>query len=239
MELFRYFSGSNGEALQDSFVLSVLNGKESGFYLEIGSSYPQIGSNTYLLETRYKWNGLSVDNDVLLVDEFKSHRRNEVILGDATKLDYETELKSRSFPSQIDYLQLDIDPPINTLLALKQLPLSVYRFSVITFEHDLYANKENLDIKKDAAQILKENGYVCVVNNLQTVPNVENCDGGWKPFEDWWIDGNLLQNYSFGTFNNVRWLDIFTISRKLKLQVLNFSLRMKLRNIIKTRLSSI
>lgn len=238
MDLFSYFIGSNGEALQDSFVLSVLNGKESGFYLEIGSSYPQKGNNTFLLETTYKWGGLSIENDALLVEQFKASRRNEVLLGDATKLDYEFELKSRNFPLQIDYLQLDIDPPQNTLLALKKLPLKMFRFSVITFEHDLYACEKNLTIKRDAAKILTENGYVCVVSNLQTIPKVESCDGEWKPFEDWWIDGKLLQNYNFGVFNNVRWLDIFSISRKLKIQMWNYAFGMKFKKMIKTWLRS-
>jgi len=230
---FRHFSGSNGEALQDSFVLSVLHGKESGFYLEIGSSFPQRGSNTYLLETRYKWTGLSIDIDQSMVGLFNDNRKNEVLLGDATNLNYELELKLRSFPSRIDYLQLDIDPPTNTLLAMKQLPLKKYRFSVITFEHDLYASDKSLAIKQEASQILTQNGYVCVVSNLQTIPRVKDSDGTWKPFEDWWIDEELLQYYSFGFFDSVRWIDIFAISRRFKMQVLQNAFRMRMRHRIK------
>ena len=35
--------------MQDMFVLTVLNGKTNGTYLEIGSGDPFIGSNTALL----------------------------------------------------------------------------------------------------------------------------------------------------------------------------------------------
>jgi len=41
------------EAYQDIYVLSMLDGKENGYYLEIGSGQPIIGNNTYLLESKF------------------------------------------------------------------------------------------------------------------------------------------------------------------------------------------
>ena len=38
---------------QDIFVAEILNRKENGYYVEIGSNEPNIGSNTYLLEKNY------------------------------------------------------------------------------------------------------------------------------------------------------------------------------------------
>lgn len=40
----------NGQALQDEFVLTVLNNKKNGYFLEIGSYDPIIINNTYILE---------------------------------------------------------------------------------------------------------------------------------------------------------------------------------------------
>ena len=36
--------------MQDIFVLSMLNGKKNGVYVEIGADQPRVISNTYLLE---------------------------------------------------------------------------------------------------------------------------------------------------------------------------------------------
>ena len=44
----------------------------------------------------------------------------------------------KNYPKQIDYLSLDIDPSEATLAALKKLPLDEYRFSVITYETEVY-----------------------------------------------------------------------------------------------------
>lgn len=216
MKKYNYFKGSRGEALQDSFVLSILEGKKEGWYLEIGSAHPKLRNNTFLLENSFYWRGISIDYDPDFVNKFNRIRRNPCILADATKLDYFSFLQNNGFPVVIDYLQLDIDPASNTLLALKQIPLDKFQFSVITFEHDLYSASENLAIKSEAAEILLRHGYVRVVNNLKVVPGPRS-DGNWSAYEDWWIHQNISTNYSFGTFENEPWASIFDIPLFLRM----------------------
>lgn len=176
----KYQDGSHSEAGQESFVIAMLEGKRGGYYLEIGSAYPTLNSNTYLLETSYGWKGVGIEIHPGLVSEYRKVRRNPCVEADATTFDYKEYFQSNNFPMQIDYLQLDIDPPTNTLLALKALPLETYRFSTITFEHDYYNNPSILHIKREAQDILRSHGYSQVADNV-----LSRCG---DPFEDWWID---------------------------------------------------
>jgi hypothetical protein len=81
-------------------------------------------------------------------------------------------------PERIDYLQIDIEPAYQSLAALRRMPFDKYTFSVITFEHDLYADPKNLKIKQEQQRILLSHGYRLVRENVA----VED-----QPFEDWWI----------------------------------------------------
>ena len=181
------YQHSNSEAGQESFVLTSLQGKRNGFYVEVGSYHSKINSNTYLLETEFDWDGVAFEILPDCVDEYNTNRRNPCIQTDATTFNYLEYFQSNNVPKQIDYLQLDIEPANNTLLALKQMPLDDYRFSVITFEHDLYFSPDNLVIKLEQQDILKKHGYKLMADNVQVIVP------GYPPreFEDWWIDGTL------------------------------------------------
>jgi len=228
LKKYIYFKGSRGEALQDSFVLSILGGKRNGFYLEIGSAGPEIANNTFLLEKSFNWNGISIEFNPDLVDEFSQLRSNSCILADATKFDFLACLEENNFPEVIDFLQLDIDPAANTLLALKQIPFNKYRFSVVTFEHDLYRSADNIRVKSEAASILEKHGYIRIVDNLQVIPGVPENDGNWAPFEDWWIHKDMLKNYAFDIFENVPWISIFNTPISLKIKVVIKQIKKKI-----------
>ena len=169
------------QAMQDMFVLTMLDGKKNGIYVEVGADQPKIISNTYLLETEFDWSGVSFELDDNKVVYFNSNRRNKCICADATTYDYKSLFEERNYPKQIDYLQLDIDPAEGTLNALKALPLNDYRFSVITYETDVYSS--GADIQDEEISILKDAGYQLVVKNIKNEDN---------PYEDWWIDPNII-----------------------------------------------
>lgn len=179
------YHNSNSEAGQESFVLTSLHEKRNGFYVEIGAYHSKKTSNTYLLETEFGWEGVAFEILPECVSEYNANRSNPCIEADATTFNYLEYFQSNNVPKQIDYLQLDIEPASNTLLALKQLPLNDYRFSVITFEHDLYFSPENLNVKLEQQEILKNLGYKLMVDNVKVYAQ------GYPPreFEDWWIDG--------------------------------------------------
>ena len=169
------------QSMQDLFVLTMLNGKKNGVYVEIGGDQPISISNTYLLEKEFGWMGVSFELDGDKVSYFNTIRDNKCICADATVYDYKFLFEERNYPKQIDYLQLDIDPAPQTLEALKKLPLDDHRFSVITYETDVYSSGP--DIQDEEIAFLKERGYQLVVRNVKNENN---------PFEDWWIDPNIV-----------------------------------------------
>ena len=184
LEKLRYkFSGAEtiknnySQAFQDIFVLSILNGKRNGTYVEIGGDHGVIISNTYLLETEFDWNGVSFEIDQSKVDGYNSLRKNKCVCVDATAFDYKKLFQERGFVKQIDYLQVDIEPAWQTLNALKSLPLDDYRFSVITYETDVY--KDGPDTGEEAMEILLSKGYQLIVRNVANQNN---------PYEDWYVD---------------------------------------------------
>ena len=181
----KIFEGSNSQAGQESFVLNSLKEKTNGYYIEIGSNDPFAWNNTYLLETKYNWSGLAFEIEQNLVDSYNNIRKNKCMQADATSFDYLEYFKENNVPRQIDYLQLDIEPASQTLQAMYALPFNEYRFSIITFEHDLYADKNNALIKAEAKGFLNAFGYVLAVENVNDgVPD--------RVFEDWWIDPSVV-----------------------------------------------
>lgn len=176
-------TNSYSQVLQDIFILSMLNGKENGTYLEIGSGDPQNLNNSYLLETVFNWTGLSIDLNKSLIDKYKNLRKNPAICEDATKLDYTSLLSDITKDNTVDYLQLDCDPSNITYEILTKIPFDKYKFRVITYEHDYY-----LDItrsyKQKSREFLEKNGYLLVVNDVSPE--------GSCSFEDWWVHPDLV-----------------------------------------------
>jgi hypothetical protein len=181
---------SNSEAGQEEFVLTMLDEKRDGFYVEVGAYHSKLTSNTYLLEKEFGWKGVAFEILPECAAEYNKNRANPCIQTDATTFNYLEYFKSNNVPKRIDYLQLDIEPASNTLLALKQMPLDEYRFSVITFEHDLYFSPNNETVKLEQQSILRNYGYFCVRDNVKVFAP------GYPPreFEDWWIDLRLVGN---------------------------------------------
>jgi len=169
------------QSMQDMFVLSMLDGKRNGVYVEIGADQPRVISNTYLLEKDFDWSGISFELDADKVAFFNTIRENKCLCEDATLYNYKSLFEEFNYPKQIDYLQLDIDPAEGTLRALKALPLDDYRFSVITYETDVYSS--GADIQDEQIEILESHGYQLVAKNVK-------CEG--NPYEDWWVDPAIV-----------------------------------------------
>lgn len=186
------------QTYQDLFVLSMLNGKKNGTYLEIGSGNPFHNNNTALLETEFNWKGVSIDFDAKEVDTFKAERKNTVHCLDATTINYKDFLDSSELNYDIDYLQLDCDPPNNTYAILESIPFDLYRFAVITYEHDHYADSTKT-YRDQSRKYLQEKGYVMVVGDISADKN--------SSYEDWWVHPELvdakilkkMQNLNEGT----------------------------------------
>jgi hypothetical protein len=189
--------------MQDKFVLEINKYKLNGFFLEIGSGKPIKGSNTYVLEKNYNWKGIMVDKKDYTADYKRERNNSTYILDDATKINYNNILKDNKSPYNIDYLQIDLEvgdnSTLNTLQLLDKQVMQNYKFTAITFEHDIFVSfNNNFDIKTPgivdplyvnsyryiltrqlSRKIFKKYGYYMIFGDVSR--------NEWGPFEDWYI----------------------------------------------------
>lgn len=182
------------EAFQDLFVLTVLNGKNNGTYLEIGAGDPIYGNNSYLLEQNFYWKGVSLDIDENIVQTYNKIRSNKCFCKDATCIDYDKFLSGLNYPKNIDYLQIDCDPPQVSYQILLNLPLDIYKFAVITYEHDNYCDdSKSFQIK--SSKFLENYGYIKILSNISP--------DNHRNYEDWWIHPDLVNKEHYQALINL------------------------------------
>jgi hypothetical protein len=172
------------QAYQDMMVLFLTNGKSQGTYVEIGSSKPFESNNTVLLEKDpFNWKGIGVEIDKTKVLDYKKHRKNLIIEADATQLDYNKIFEENFESTNIDYLQLDVEPAKNTFRVLFELPFDKYKFGIITYEHD-YSADITRSYREKSRKFLKLMGYELLVNDIGNTK--DSC------FEDWWYHPDII-----------------------------------------------
>ena len=177
---------------QDMFVLSMNNGKKNGTYFEVGSAHYSINNNTFLLETQFDWQGISIDINQQSIMSFNNNRKNVGICADATSIDY-IQLFSEHYKStNIDYLQLDCDPPNITFDVLEKIPFDTYKFGVITYEHDFYDDATG-SYREKSRSFLKSKGYKLICGNISPLKDK-------YPFEDWWIHPDIINKKIYKLF---------------------------------------
>lgn len=173
------------QSWQDFFVLTMHNGS-AGCFLELGASNAEYMNNTLLLE-QFGWHGISIDFRAELADEWARLRPgSDFRLCNALEVDFEDLLSG--MPGQIDYLQVDLDSTAS-LQALSRLPHRKYRFSLITFETDLFDNNQQLQI--DSRKYLEDLGYELLISNVAVKNYATNT---WEPFEDWYVDPGVINS---------------------------------------------
>jgi tetratricopeptide (TPR) repeat protein len=167
---------SYAQCRQDLIAYELLG--NNGTYLEIGSGDPIRDSGTYLLEQR-GWEGISVDINEDAVSKFNTTRKNKAVCISAVDADYRTLLEG--YPSIIDFLQVDCEPPQVTYNALLKVPFDTYRFRFITYEHDAYRGIQHRDSSR---KYLKSLGYEILVSDVKYNEH--------DAYEDWWIAPELV-----------------------------------------------
>lgn len=164
---------------QDMFVLSALDGKTEGTFIELGSGHPELFNNTKLLEEDFDWKGISLDNSERMCHIFSRERKTPVILGDASQQDFSSLFKQHCFEQQIDFLRINAEQA--SLEALKNIPFDKYEFNVIQFQHNaVWWGPEFRDASR---KLLSQIGYILLVPNVSVDPK--------SPYEDWWVHPNV------------------------------------------------
>jgi hypothetical protein len=182
------------QAFQDIFVISILNGKTDGKYLEIGANEPIKTSNTYILENKFNWGGISLEIIPSLIPFFNGVRKNTCYCLDATKVDYNQLLDSQNWGYEWDYLQLDCEPPKTTFETLLAIPFDRYKFAVITYEHDYYVD-DTKSYREKSRRYLHSLGYKLLVNDVSIDDK--------SSFEDWWVHPDLIDKNTINKFQHI------------------------------------
>lgn len=182
---------TNSQASQDIFVREITRHKKNGTFIEIGSNNPVICNNTYILENEYNYRGIMVEYDSSFETSYKIYRPNSIhIIGDAQIVDYKSILDTNSFPTNIDYLQIDLDvdnkSTLNVLELFNQTVLPYYKFATITFEHDIYRG-DYFNTREISRQIFSDNGYVLLFPDVSLHWEGRDCQ-----FEDWYVHPDLV-----------------------------------------------
>lgn len=182
------------QVYQDMFILSMLDGKRNGTFLEIGAADPFLGNNTYLLEKHFDWKGVSIEFNEGLAQQFKAARKSNLLVTDALQVDYRELLRNNFNDKIIDYLQVDIEPARNTFECLLKIPFDEYKFRVITYEHDYYVDVTR-EYREKSREYLRSKGYVLVANDI--APD-DMCN-----FEDWWVYPDLVNYEILNTMTDI------------------------------------
>ena len=173
------------QVYQDMFILSILNGKKNGTFLEIGGADPFKGNNTALLEKEFGWSGVSIEYNEKFIKNYRQNRTAKLLHTDALQLNYEKLLSENFVDNVIDYLQLDIEPARHTYECMLKIPFDKYKFAVITYEHDYYVDITR-SYREKSREFLKSKGYELITNDISP--------DGKSNFEDWWVHPDLIDN---------------------------------------------
>lgn len=185
---------SFSQSCQDLFVVAMLEGQSHKTFLEIGCNQPKYSNNTFVLEKFFLFTGVSID---LLYDEhqkFNQHlditERSWALCRPATVW-YKTDALLFDYsvlPDYFDYLQIDIDTPLENLTMLEKL-CSDKKFAVITFEHDDWNNKfKDANVKYRSREYLHNKGYELVASDVGVI------DGRrLLSYEDWWVHPDFVK----------------------------------------------
>lgn len=203
------------QVYQDMFVLSMLNGKRNGSFLEIGGADPWKCNNSALLEQKFDWKGTSIEYDEKFIIPYRAARpKTNLLHANALELNYDEILSKLCDENGIvDYLQLDIEPARNTYECMLKIPFDKYKFRVITYEHD-YPADVTRQYRDKSREYLRSKGYLMVVNDVSP-------DGDWN-FEDWWIhpdciDKDIKEKMMNVTDKNTKVEDYFLNSASIQL----------------------
>lgn len=152
---------SNSQLNQDKLVLRYLKNKQNGFFVDIGCERPITINNTFLLESEYGWDGISIDIEDKIENNggtWAELRKTTHIVKDALLIDYKELFTSKGVPKIIDYLSMDLEPPTLTFACLKKIPFEDYTFNFISYETDEY-RQGGEKIRDDSREYLQSFGY--------------------------------------------------------------------------------
>lgn len=197
------FEKKHSMSYQDEFAYRLIGNK--GTYIEIGGHDPIRHSNTYNLEVYKRWQGFSIELDKThkIAWENCNERKNKIYWDNALTFNYLDALNQLNLPTKINYLSIDIEPASNTFEALTIIINQNIEFDIITFEHDIYREEENFDLK--SRDFLGSKGYKVAVENVYFKKKLKSNP---RIYETWFINSKFKK---WKTMDYKNWLDYFNL----------------------------
>jgi hypothetical protein len=198
-----------GQFSQDVFADQILEEKRGGFFLDIGAGVSDHSayqvplhtmSNTCALERHRGWNGIAIDYDKDYCEVAKKFRSCSVSCTDLLEENINSVLERLQAPNKIDYLSLDVDSAQERVL--RELDFDTYKFSVITYEHNLsvepshYSEMDWVAHQAESRDKFLKLGYNLVFGNVGFTDE--------EKIEDWWVDDETFAKWGLGSHDNCR-----------------------------------
>ena len=177
--VLKHFKRSKSQIKQDLFVLSHLNFKKEGFFVEFGASDGIEFSNTYLLEKEFNWKGILAEPGKNWHKDLKNNRNVNIETkcvwkdSDSTLIFNETEIKVLSTINQFSNLDNWKD---NRKLGKK--------YEVETISLNKLLNDNNAPHQIDYLSIDTEGSEFEILNNFDFTRysfNVITCEHNFTP----------------------------------------------------------
>lgn len=174
---------------QDLFAYLMIEGKQSGFYVDVGCRDPFRTNNTWFLEEKLNWKGLSID----IVDYELVWKQRKSIFTQMNALtgNFKVLFEKYNVPKVIDYLTHDLEGEGDRYKGLINMPFDEYEFKIITVEHDAYRGFDKTE-RQPQREFLFSKGYELISSNVRSHA------GDMQ--EDWWINPKYISRDTFLPF---------------------------------------
>tara|TARA_R100000231_G_scaffold134654_1_gene108421 strand:- start:741 stop:1409 length:669 start_codon:yes stop_codon:yes gene_type:complete len=187
--LMSKWSPRYAQLCQDLFPYLLTNGKKNGFYVDFGCRDPFKTNNTWFLEEKLDWAGISID----IVDYSKiwQQRKSQFIQADALHINIKKLFENYKVPKVVDYLTHDLEGNGDRYRGLINIPFDDYDFKIITLEHDAYRGFSKTE-REPQRRFLNSKGYFLVCSNVKSHAGDSQ--------EDWWVNPKYISREVYGKF---------------------------------------
>jgi FkbM family methyltransferase len=213
-QLLKYFSQSKSQLRQDLFVLSRLDFKKQGYFVEFGATNGYDLSNTYLMEKEFGWSGILAEPATIWHKELKKNRscniETDCVWKDSTSTFTFNQVAVAELSTINSYSNTDGHRKarkegrtysvktisLNDLLSKYNAPQQIDYLSIDT-EGSEYEILSNFDFSKHTFQIITcEHNYTPMREKLYallTRRGYQRVFENLSLFDDWYIKPTLEQ----------------------------------------------
>ena len=113
-KIYQLMDKSKSQIHQDLFVLSELNFKKNGFFVEFGATNGVNMSNSFLLETEFYWNGILAEPAICWHEDLKRNRKcyidTNCVWKDSKSILKFNQVKEAEFSTIDEFTESDFNP---------------------------------------------------------------------------------------------------------------------------------